>query len=134
MVLVADLLYTCSFAFLGLHEAYAATRDNQYREMADRLAEFLVRIQVRSETHPELDGAWFRAFDFDQWEYWGSNADHGWGAWSVEVGWTQAWIPAVLAMRELGINLWDVSKTSTVAECWPTIHEQMLPDSAFARE
>ncbi len=77
---VADLLYTCNFAFLGLHEAYAATGEEHYREMADRLADFLVRVQVRSETHPELDGGWFRAFDFNQWEYWGSNADHGWGA------------------------------------------------------
>ena len=25
----------------------------------------------------------------------------GWGAWSIETGWTQAWIPTVLAMREL---------------------------------
>jgi len=60
---VADVLYTCNFAFLGLHEAYAATGQRQYREMADRLAEFFVRIQVRSEAHPELDGGWFRAFD-----------------------------------------------------------------------
>ena len=124
---VADLLYTCNFAFLGLHEAYAATGDVQYRQMADKLAEFLVRVQVRSEAHPELDGGWFRAFDFNQWEYWGSNADHGWGAWSIEVGWTQGWISSVLAMRELGVNLWDLSKDSRVAECFPAIREQMLP-------
>ena len=61
---VADMLYTCNFAFLGLHEAYAATGEPQYREMADRLAEFFVRIQVRSDAHPELDGGWFRAFDY----------------------------------------------------------------------
>ncbi len=128
---VADLLYTCNFTFLGLHEAYAATGDEQYREMADRLAKFLVRVQVRSEDHPELDGGWFRAFDFNQWEYWGSNADHGWGAWSIEVGWTQAWIPTVLTMRELNANLWDMSQDSTVAEHWQKTREQMLPDSAF---
>ena len=72
---VADLLYTCNFAFLGLHEAHAATGEPLYRDMADRLAAFLVRVQVQSETHPELDGGWFRAFDYRQWEYWGSNAD-----------------------------------------------------------
>ena len=93
---VADLLYTCNFTFLGLHEAYAATGDPQYKRMADKLAEFLIRIQVKSDKHNNLDGGWFRAFDFRQWEYWGSNADHGWGAWCIEAGWTQAWIPTVL--------------------------------------
>ncbi len=123
---VADMLYTCNFAFLGLHEAYAATGDEQYRIMADRLAEFLVRIQVKSETHPELDGGWFRAFDYKRWEYWGSNADAGWGAWSIETGWTQAWIPTVLSLRELNLNLWDISKNSQIAKHWPQIHPRML--------
>ena len=128
---VADLLYTCNFTFLGLHEAYAATGEARYREMADRLADFLVRVQVRSEKHPELDGGWFRAFDYKQWEYWGSNADHGWGAWSIEVGWTQGWIPTVLAMRALDINLWDMSRNSKVAAHWEVTRAQMLPDTAL---
>lgn len=128
---VADLLYTCNFAFLGLHEAYAATGEAQYQEMSDKLAEFLVRVQVRSEAHPELDGGWFRAFDYSQWEYWGSNADHGWGAWSIEVGWTQGWVPTVLAMRELGLNLWDISRNSQIARHWEKTRVVMLPDSAF---
>lgn len=123
---VADLLYTCNFTFLGLHEAWAATGETLYRDMADRLANFLVRVQVRSERHPELDGGWFRAFDYNQWEYWGSNADHGWGAWSIEVGWTQAWIPTVLAMRTLGLNLWDLSRNSGAAACWESTKAQML--------
>ncbi len=129
---VADMLYTCNFAFLGLHEAYAATGDEQYRRMADRLAEFLVRIQVRSDAHPELDGGWFRAFDFRRWDYWGSNADSGWGAWSIEVGWTQAWIPTVLAMRELDVNLWDLSEKSKIARHWEETREVMLPEEQIA--
>ncbi len=36
---MVDLLYTCNFTLLVLGEAYAATGDQQYREMADRLAE-----------------------------------------------------------------------------------------------
>ena len=110
----SDLLYTCNFTFLGLNEAFAATGDEQYKRMADKLADFLVRIQVRSEKHTELDGGWFRAFDYSQWEYWGSNADSGWGAWSIETGWTQAWIPTVLAMRELNENLWDISQVTSM--------------------
>ncbi len=125
---VADLLYTCNFAFLGLHEAHAATGESIYREMADRLAEFLIRIQVRSDAHPELDGGWFRAFDFRRWDYYGSNADSGWGAWAIEVGWTQAWIPTVLALRELDLNLWDLSKTSGIAKHWEKNRAPMLPE------
>ena len=127
---VADLLYTCNFSFLGLHEAYAATGEKQYRDMADRLAGFLVRVQVRSDARPELDGGWFRAFDFRQWEYWGSNADAGWGAWSIEVGWTQAWIPTVLALRELGLNLWALTAESRVAVHWARAKELMLAEAA----
>jgi hypothetical protein len=125
---VADLLYTCNFTFLGLHEAYAATGDPQYKRMADKLAEFLIRIQVKSEKHNNLDGGWFRAFDFRQWDYWGSNADVDWGAWCIETGWTQAWIPTVLALRETNKNLWDISKDSKVNNNFDNIRKQMIPD------
>ncbi|MEI6783727.1 MAG: hypothetical protein WCQ21_22780, partial [Verrucomicrobiota bacterium] len=129
---VADLLYTCNFAFLGLNEAFAATGDAQYRRMADRLAEFLIRIQVRSELHPELDGGWFRAFDYRQWEYWGSNADSGWGAWAIEAGWTQAWIPTVLALRQMKTSLWELSASSQVARHFARLRPEMIPDSALS--
>jgi len=129
---MADMLYTCNFTFLGLHEAYAATGDPQYREMADKLAKFFVRIQVCSEAHPELDGAWFRSFDYEKWDYWGSNADAGWGAWSIEVGWTQAWIPTVLALRELDLNLWEITKDSKIQRHFDRLRRQMLPDEAIA--
>ncbi|MBK8881633.1 MAG: hypothetical protein IPN67_04395 [Bacteroidales bacterium] len=124
---VSDLLYTCNFTFLGLNEAYAATGDDQYKRMADKLADFLIRIQVKSEKHTELDGGWFRAFDFNQWEYWGSNADSGWGAWSIETGWTQAWIPTVLAMRVMNENLWDLSAKSQVNKNFEQIRHKMMP-------
>jgi hypothetical protein len=54
--------------------------------------------------------------------------DSGWGAWSIEVGWTKAWIPTVLAMRELNKNLWDVSKNSRVVKHFDYIRKQMIPD------
>lgn len=112
---LSDLLYTTNFAFLGLHEAAAVTGDAAICAAADRLAEFLCRIQVCSERRPELEGAWFRAFDYRRWDYWGSNADAGWGAWSVESGWTQAWITSVLAMRQMKTSLWDLTANSRVA-------------------
>ena len=106
---ICDMLYTSNFAFLGLHEAAAATKESLFIRAEDGLAEFLCRIQISSKKHPELDGAWCRAFDFDKWDYWGSSADAGWGVWSIESGWTQSWIVSVLAMRQMKTNLWDLS-------------------------
>src|SRR2546427_13267004 len=67
-----DQLYTTGFALLGLHEAVAATGDVELKKAEDKLADFLVRVQTRSERHPELSGAWMRAFDFQRWDYWAS--------------------------------------------------------------
>lgn len=126
---LSDLLYTTNFAFVGLHEAAAATGDSFYAEAADRLSDFLCRIQVRSETHPELDGGWFRAFDFRRWEYWASNADVGWGAWSIESGWTQAWITSVMAFRQMRTSLWALTAGSRIGEHLDTLVPVMLPDT-----
>ncbi|MCL2306088.1 MAG: hypothetical protein FWC43_12160 [Planctomycetaceae bacterium] len=125
---VTDQLYSTNFALFGLNEAYHATGDVQYRQMRDRLAEFLIRIQVKSESHPELDGGWFRAFDYEKWEYWGANADAGWGAWSIEVGWTQAWIPTSLALCELETSLWDLSRNSRVNRHFQRVLNEMIPE------
>lgn len=124
---LCDLLYTTNFAFMGLHEAAAATGDSFYKEAEDRLAEFLCRIQVTSDTRPELDGAWFRAFDFGRWDYWASNADLGWGAWSIESGWTQGWIAAVLALRQMNACFWDVTKTDDLRPHLEGCVAEMLP-------
>lgn len=125
---ISDLLYTTNFAFLALHEAASATGEDFIIEAENKLAEFLCRIQVSSEKHPELDGAWFRAFDFGKWDYWGSNADAGWGAWSIESGWTQGWIVAVLAMREMGTSFWELTENSGVGKYFDKYRQSMLPD------
>ena len=125
---LCDLLYTTNFALVGLHEAAAATQDPVYSDAEDRLAEFLCRIQARSESRPELDGAWFRAFDFGRWDFWASNADAGWGAWSVEAGWTQGWVTSVLAMRQLGTSHWDLTADSRIADHADSVIAEMLPD------
>lgn len=122
---VCDLLYTTNYALVGLHEA-AASGSSAAREAVDRLAAFLCRIQVRSEAQPYLDGAWMRSFDYKLWEYWGSSADLGWGAWSVESGWTNAWIASVLAMRGLGRSLWDTSLAGRLSSRFPALLEEMM--------
>ena len=126
---LCDLLYTSNFALVGLHEAAAATGDPDYAHAADRLSTFLCRIQIRSDHHPELEGGWFRAFDFGRWDYWASNADEGWGAWSIESGWTQAWIAAVLALRQRATSLWNLTSGSRVGRHFDTLLPLMLPKS-----
>jgi hypothetical protein len=103
-----DLLYTMNFAFIGLHEAHAATGEAVYKDAADRIARFLVRAQVHSEIHPQFHGAWYRAFDFKNWDYWASNSDSGWGAWCTETGWSQSWISTVFSLRLANQSLWDI--------------------------
>ena len=93
---------------MGLHEASAATGDERWQKAENQLAAALCRMQVCSDSHVDLDGAWFRAFDFRRHDYWGSNADAGWGVWSVESGWTQAWIASVLYLRQKKTSLWEL--------------------------
>ena len=164
---VSDLLYTSSFAFIGLHEAAAALEAyanhdsaaaqeeaeaeaeargeedarasgggggsgggrtttatpptrllvDKYRMAEGRLADFLIRIQTTAdEGRPELHGAYFRAFDFHKWDVWASDADAGWGAWSIETGWTMPWIVAAFGLRTRNTSLWDVGSAVDVAD------------------
>ncbi|HPC16607.1 MAG TPA: discoidin domain-containing protein [Candidatus Hydrogenedentes bacterium] len=126
-----DLLYTCNFALLGLHEAVAAG-ESKYEEAEKKLAQFLCKIQIRSEEHVELDGGWYRAFDFDRWEFWASDGDNGWGAWSIESGWSQAWIVSVLALRELKTSLWDLIANIPKAESAEQTIQEMMGAAAGA--
>lgn len=107
---VADMLYTCNFLFFGLNEAAHATGNPDYKDALVRLSDFLIRIQSRSDRHKDVDGAWFRAFDFGRWDYWASNADNGWGAWSTLTGWIQTWIVATQVLVEKKQSYWEATK------------------------
>ena len=98
-----DLVYTVNYAFIGLHEAAMATGDARYHAAAGKMADFLCRIQARAHSarQPYLDGCWLRGFDYELWDYYGSSADNGWGAWCVESGWTNTWIGAAFGLRLL---------------------------------
>jgi len=122
---VSDMLYTSNFAFIGLHEANAVSNNKKLKEAEDKLTEFLCRIQINSEVYPYLDGGWYRAFDFKNWEYWASNSDIGWGAWSIESGWTQSWITATLGMRLQKTSLWDIIQKIEVEEKFSKILKLM---------
>lgn len=96
-----DLLYSVNYGFIGLHEAYMATGNPEYKAAVDGMAEFFCRIQASSADQNYIDGAWLRGFDYDLWEFFGSASDSGWGPWCVETGWTNAWIATTLALRKL---------------------------------
>lgn len=121
-----DLLYTTNFALVGLHEAAAATNESVYRDAADRLVHFLCRVQVQSESQPQLDGGWFRGFDYRRWEYWGSDADIGWSLYSMETGWISGEILSVFALRQMKTSLWELTANSTIPVHFNLWRERML--------
>ena len=123
----SDLLYEANFALLGLREATAATGNPTYRKAEDRLAEYICRIQASSAVHPELDGAWYRGFDYRCWDYWGSDGDIGWGLWSIETGWTQGELLSTLILRQLDTSLWDYTADSNISVHLKAWRPRMLP-------
>jgi hypothetical protein len=122
---VSDQLYVTNFVLIGLREAVAATNDRRLKAAEDKLAEYIVRIQVRSEAIPYLDGTWFRAFDFQRWDYWSSSGDLGWGAWCAETGWGPAWNGIVLGLRQQKTSLWDLTESSEIAMQNEQVKKQM---------
>ena len=113
-----------------MHEAVGATSDPKLERAEDKFAEYLCRIQTRSKKLPSLNGTWFRPFDDRRWEAWASSADIGWGAWSIESGWGQAWTAALLALRDQKTTVWDFTSTSHVRDYFPKLRAQMLPDGS----
>lgn len=123
---VSDMLYTCNFAFFGLNEAACATGDPEIVRAAEKLSDFLTRIQVRSESVKDVDGAWFRAFNFRDWNYWASDADSGWGASSTLTGWIQSWIVVTQALMEEGTSYWDETSGSGTGKYDKDVFDEML--------
>ncbi|MBE6550902.1 MAG: hypothetical protein E7665_02075 [Ruminococcaceae bacterium] len=121
-----DLLYTTNWAAIGLHEAYLVLKDERTKNARDKLFDFLCRIQVKSDKHPYLDGAWMRAFDFDKWDYWASGADSGWGACCIESGWTNTWIASAFAFRLTETSLFRDDLKKDFSEKAKAVAEEML--------
>jgi hypothetical protein len=113
------MLYTSNFAFFSLNEAAHATGNQEYKKAVDKLSDFLTRIQVKSDRHKDLDGGWFRAFDYKRWDYWASNADVGWGAWSTLTGWIQSWIVSTQVLVQTDESYWQLTKKSSINNHMP---------------
>ena len=123
---VADMLYTSNFAFFGLNEAACATGDPRIVSATERLSDFLTRIQVRSDSVKDVDGAWFRAFNYRDWDYWASDADSGWGAQCTLTGWIQSWIVTTQALMEGGTSYWDETSDSSIGKSDMDVFDKML--------
>lgn len=123
---VSDMLYTTNFAFFALNEAVALTDNPQYKISLEKMRDFLVRIQVSSDKFKDVDGAWFRGFNFENWDYWADNADNGWGAWCTLTGWIQSWIVGTQVMIDMNTTYWDMTSDSKVGECIDEVVKECL--------
>ncbi|MBQ2957980.1 MAG: hypothetical protein IJE08_16165 [Clostridia bacterium] len=121
-----DMLYTTNWALLGLWEASQVLKGERVKAAYEKLRDFMLRIQVRSDKYPYLDGAWMRSFDYEKWEYWGSAADVGWSAWSIETGWVNAWIATVLMLEERGESLMQTSSKQNFRAIAQDIYRDMM--------
>jgi hypothetical protein len=123
---IACMIYTNNFAVFSLHEAARATGNPKYLAATNKLADFLTRIQVNSTRHKDLDGAWFRAFDYGKWDYWASNSDAGWGAWCTLTGWIQSWIVTTQVQLQEKQSFWEVTNKSRIGVVAKTVIPQMM--------
>jgi len=87
---IVDQLYMTSRMAMYIYTAYEATGNEEYLQCFYRQMDFLARIQIRS-TDKRLNGAWMRSFDYENWDYYGSNGDIDWGPYCVESGWGNTW-------------------------------------------
>ena len=129
-----DNLYTQPFAFLGLTEAARATSNDanrkEYETYLRKLTDFVVRTQQVSDVYPEFDGVWFRGFDYDKWETYGSDGDLEWGVWTTESGWTEAWLNGCVSLRVLDVCVWELSESMDMTDDFATVKEIMLKEIA----
>jgi len=105
---IADLLYTNNFVLLNSWFAWKSTGEQRYLERFERVADFLMSIQIQSND-PKIDGGWMRGFDFGpQWDWYGSNQDTSWGPYAMETGWTNAPISMAFSMYVLDLDPFDL--------------------------
>lgn len=119
-------IYTNNFALFSLHEAALATGEARYINATRKLCDYLTKIQVQSTKHRDLDGAWFRGFDYGKWEYWASNSDAGWGVWCTLTGWIQSWIVATKVQIQQKQSYWDLTKKPVIGSTAKQVIEQMM--------
>ena len=78
-----------------------------------------------------MDGAWFRAFNYQDWNYWAANADAGWGAWSTLTGWIQSWIVGTQFLMEKNTSLWELSNRKDISKTANKVIEEMINNNNY---
>jgi hypothetical protein len=100
---ITDQLYSTPFLAWAFYCVYKTGKFPQVKNALLKLLDYLSAIQIQSSNH-QLNGAWMRAFDLIHGEYYGSNGDTGWGAYSIESGWMVAPTLTVFCMYLLDID------------------------------
>lgn len=94
---IADLVYCQNSLFYSLNILLSCNGNfdkNKAKTMFEKLTQFLLDTQIRSE-NLKINGAWMRAFDMDNYEYYGCDKDFAWGPYCILTGWVTGAIPLV---------------------------------------
>ena len=95
---IADIVYcqnTMLYTLNILCKCKAGRFDREKCEkMLSGLIDFLLRAQIVSDDS-SVSGGWMRAFDMDNFEYYGCDKDFAWGPYCILTGWVTGTIPLV---------------------------------------
>jgi hypothetical protein len=58
----------------------------------------------------------------------------GWGAWCAETGWGPAWNGISLGLRVQRTSLWDLTKSSRIAERREEVKEKMAQNDGSPQQ
>ena len=75
-----------------------------------------------------------RSFDFEKWEYWGSTADVGWGAWCVESGWVNTWISSLMVLRGQKTSFYDRILPGEFPQLIDRLYAEMFEEHAAMKQ
>lgn len=113
---LADLLYTAPTELRRAWFAYKASGSPSALEVFQKLADFLVRIQLE-DSSSSADGCWVRGFDTELWEDFGAPYDPNYGPYHAYSGWMNSMIAEGLSFYvtdtdpfALHKNLWEGSR------------------------
>ena len=86
MLYTLNVLCKCKTGGFDIHKC---------TEMLSGLVDFILKSQIVSDDK-RLSGGWMRAFDMDNFEYYGCDKDFAWGPYCILTGWVTGAIPLVL--------------------------------------
>jgi len=95
---ICDLVYCQNSVLYSLNYLISHGVGDYDRKTAKdvyyKLVNFLLDVQIRSSDQ-RLNGAWMRAFDMENYEYYGCDKDFAWGPYCILTGWVTGSVPLV---------------------------------------